>query len=107
MPTSLRPVFGLAADADRDALHSEAEARAALAGYAAREGLALGGGRLRLDRLLASALYNKLEAEKEGAEVAEADAAARLLGKLTQFQRIVRQTAQARAARRRSLSELR
>ena len=96
MPASLRPVWGRAADADRDALHSEAEARAALAGYAAREGLALGGGRLRLDRLLASALYNKLEPEKEGAQVAEADAAARLLGKLTQFQRIVRQTAQAR-----------
>ncbi|KAK9846268.1 hypothetical protein WJX81_000422 [Elliptochloris bilobata] len=96
VPASLRPVFGAAAsvDADREALHGEADARAALAGYATREGLAAGGGRLRLDRLLAGALYNKLEPEKEGAVVDEADAAARLLGKLTQFQRIVRRTPQ-------------
>lgn len=42
------------------------------------------------------ALYNKLETEKEGAVCMEADVAVRLLGKLTQFHRVVRHTPQAR-----------
>ena len=44
VPVSLRPVFGAAAVADKDALHSETEVRAALAGYAQREGLAVSDG---------------------------------------------------------------
>lgn len=44
VPVSLRPVFGAAAVADKEALHSEPEVRAALAGYAQREGLAMGDG---------------------------------------------------------------
>ncbi len=44
VPVSLRPVFGAAAVTDKEALHSETEVRAALAGYAQREGLAVGDG---------------------------------------------------------------
>ena len=43
VPVSLRPVFG-AAVADKEALHSETEVRAALSGYAQREGLVVGDG---------------------------------------------------------------
>jgi len=93
---SLRPVFGGAADADRDALHSADDARAALAAYADRQGLGAGAGRLRLDGLLAGALFNKLEPEAAGSECAAADVGRRLLDKLTAFHRVSRQTEQAR-----------
>ena len=98
VPVSLRPVFGAAADADRDALHSADDARAALAVYAARQGLGAGAGRLRLDGLLAGALFNKLEPEKEGSECAAADVGRRLLDRLTAFHRVSRRTEQARRA---------
>lgn len=51
MPSSLRPIWGPAADADRDALYSREQVEEALLGYAQREGLAAAGAdTLKLDK---------------------------------------------------------
>lgn len=47
--------------ADRDRLFSEEEVRVALSSYAAANQLSVAAGRIKLDRLLAGALYNKKE----------------------------------------------
>ena len=57
MPSSLRPVFGGAADADKDALFSEDAVRQALQGYVDREGLGTGASTtLKLDKCVRSLL---------------------------------------------------
>lgn len=90
VPTSLRPIFE--ADADKDALYSEEVVCSALRAYTEREGLSLGDGALKLDKLLVGHLFNKKEPQQEGDSHPFDDVMRRLLSKLAMFHTISRST---------------
>lgn len=93
-PGSLRPIFGESAVQDRDRLYEEMEVESALAHYAAREGLEVPGGGIRLDHLLHGSLYNKKEEAAQGAVAPAPELLRRLLGKLQLHHHLTRATEQ-------------
>ena len=91
VPTSLKPVFG---DAwTKEQLFSQAEVASHLREYIQEQGLAEGS-EVKLDELFAGNLYNKKEPQQAGNLDDFDEVLRRLLGKLQQFHRVLRQSPQ-------------
>lgn len=93
MPSTLRPLLG-STNAPKDELYSEEQMRSVLSSYAAANGLELGSGNLKLDKLMVSNLFNKKEPQLEGDACAMEEVVKRLLGKLQLFHKVTRVTEQ-------------
>lgn len=94
VPSTLRPLLGNTG-APKDELYSEEQIRSVLAAYVTTNGLELGGGSIKLDKLMISNLFNKKEPQLEGDPCPLEDVVKRLLGKLQLFHKVTRVTEQA------------
>ena len=93
VPTSLKPIFG---DAwTKEQLFSQAEVASHLQEYIQEQGLAEGS-EVKLDELFVGNLYNKKEPQQAGNLDNFDEVLRRLLGKLQQFHRVLRQSPQVR-----------
>lgn len=95
VPSTLRPLLGNTG-APKDELYSEEQIRSVLAAYVSANGLDLGGGSIKLDKLMISNLFNKKEPQLEGDPCPVEEVVKRLLGKLQLFHKVTRVTEQAR-----------
>ena len=95
VPTSLKPIFG---DAwTKEQLFSQAEVANHLQDYIQEQGLAEGS-EVKLDELFVGNLYNKKEPQQAGNLDDFDEVLRRLLGKLQQFHRVLRQSPQVRCS---------
>ncbi len=97
VPSTLRPLLGNTG-APKDELYSEVQIRSVLAAYVAANGLELGEGSIKLDKLMVSNLFNKKEPQLEGDSCPMEEVVTRLLGKLQLFHKVTRVTEQARTS---------
>ena len=93
VPSTLRPLLG-STNAPKDELYSEEQMRSVLSVYTAANGLELGSGNVKLDKLMVSNLFNKKEPQVEGDACPTEDVVKRLLGKLQLFHKVTRVTEQ-------------
>jgi translation initiation factor 2D len=89
--SNLRPVFGEAAVANKDALFSREEVKTALMRYTQQQALSAEGSRdaLKLDKLLKSGLYGKKEPVEVGTLVKIRDVFDRLMTKMQLYHKVV------------------
>ena len=94
VPSTLRPLLGNTG-VPKDELYSEEQIRSVLAAYVSTNSLELGGGSIKLDKLMISNLFNKKEPQLVGDPCSQEDVVKRLLGKLQLFHKVTRVTEQA------------